>query len=154
MGSFIHSPFSKTLDTFSKLSNLLKEEREDRADDLFFRHSNNLATRNEQIIPENQRFPPPQLPAIDARNPKNRTRPVTELEYDTELKFKSKLYIFERVFLGGIESDSLRRRLWPILLGVMDNENEENWIELTELYNLYLNQWKSITPDQGNYSFI
>lgn len=30
----------------------------------------------------------------------------------------------------------------------MDDENEENWIHLTDLYNLYMQQWKSITPDQ------
>lgn len=41
-----------------------------------------------------------------------------------------------------------RRRLWPILLGIIDDENEEHWIPLRDLYELYMRQWKSITPDQ------
>lgn len=111
----MHSPFSKTLDTFSKLSNLLKEEPTDR-DDFFYRQSNNL--NNISIIQENQQsFPPPALPAIYSKSSKTRLSPVDEFEYDSELKFKSKLFIFERLFLGGIKTNSLRRRLWPILLG-------------------------------------
>jgi len=146
ISSFIHSPFSKTLDTFSKISLiLLKDDSSERSDDLFFKPQ--IQTQHtESTAP--QQFPPPSLPEIEAKNPRSRQKPVTEHEYDTELKFKSKLFLFERIFLGGLESDSLRRRLWPILLGIMETEDEDNWVPLRELYNLYMQQWKSITPDQ------
>ena len=151
LSSFMHSPFSKTLDTFSKLSSLLKEDPDERPDDLFFRqphHPPNQHPNSMPVVQENQKFPPPALPEIEAKNPKKRLPPVTEQEYDSELKFKSKLYLFERIFLGGLESDSMRRRLWPLLLGVMEDENEEAWAPLTDRFNLYMQQWTSISPDQ------
>lgn len=150
LSSFMHSPFSKTLDTFSKLSSLLKEDPDERSDDLFFRQPhhppNHLNTM--PVVQESQKFPPPALPEIEAKNPKKRLQPISEPEYDSELKFKSKLFLFERIFLGGLESDSMRRRLWPVLLGVMEDENEENWAPLTDRFNLYMQQWTSISPDQ------
>lgn len=149
LSSFMHSPFSKTLDTFSKLSSLLKEDTDERPDDLFFRQSHHhQPSHTMPTVQENQKFPPPALPEIEAKNPKKRQPPISEQEYDSELKFKSKLFLFERIFLGGLESDSMRRRLWPILLGVMEDENEANWLPLIDLYNLYMQQWTSITPDQ------
>lgn len=148
LSSFMHSPFSKTLDTFSKLSSLLKEDPEDRPDELFFRQPHHQPGHTMPVVQESQKFPPPALPEIEAKNPKKRMPPISEQEYDSELKFKSKLFLFERIFLGGLESDSMRRRLWPILLGVMEDENEANWLPLTDLFNLYMQQWTSITPDQ------
>ena len=113
LSSFMHNPLSKTLDTFSKLSSLLKEDLDERSDDnLFFRQSNHHQQQQQQnnfnVQETQQKFPPPSLPAIEAKNPKSRLAPITELEYDSELKFKSKLYLLERIFLGGLESDSLR----------------------------------------------
>lgn len=44
--------------------------------------------------------------------------------------------------------NKLRRRLWPLILGLTDQNVAFDWTELNDLYDLYFSQWNSITPDQ------
>lgn len=48
----------------------------------------------------------------------------------------------------GIKDHVLRRRLWPMILGLTDQNKPMDWSPLEDLYNKYCTQWKSILPDQ------
>lgn len=50
--------------------------------------------------------------------------------------------------IQGIKDHVLRRRLWPMILGLTDQNKPMDWTNLEDLYNQYSSQWKSILPDQ------
>ncbi|XP_074597006.1 TBC1 domain family member 15/17 [Brevipalpus obovatus] len=91
-------------------------------------------------------LPPPALPPIECSVPQNRLPLLTEAEFDETVNL-SKKSILKRVFKGGIATHPLRRKIWPLILGLTDNIDMD-WSELKSLYDHYNKQWRAILPDQ------
>lgn len=100
-------------------------------------------------------LPPPVLPLINCTVAQNRLEPLTAAELVGKTWTKDELAV--RVFKGGIAEDNkLRARLYPILLGLakdLDNDAPVadyvfDWSKLENLYQHYENQWKAILPEQ------
>jgi len=52
------------------------------------------------------------------------------------------------LFSQGIKTNELRRRLWPLVLGLTHVNESSYWTECSRLFDIYNNQWNSILPDQ------
>lgn len=111
--------------------------------------------------------PIPALPAIEATFKRGRIKPLTIEEYEQHFaEDASDLDLVERIYNGSMESNLLRRALWPYIFNLIEDksrfvrdelgnyeiaESEKNvarWIELQDLYRLYENQWKAVMSDQ------
>ena len=119
-------------------------------------------------------IPPPSLPNIECSKKLLRMPPLTEKQFEEECRHMTKKELLQRIFLSvslfaqsdhtkklikkqsfdwqGIEGNELKRKLWPVILGLheLDDDPATVWLKYEETYNLYKTQWTSITPDQEN----
>lgn len=149
---FIQDPVNTTLSSFSKVANFIlasNEDYESAIDDLISSRSEQRQQEPEPThILEPYCPPPPALPLIPCSNPQRRLDKLTEEQFEKEFSTASPKDILTRVFLGGIAEDSLRRKLWPLILGLTDDWNSFDWTEKEKLFMHFCNQWQSILPDQ------
>ncbi|RWS29697.1 TBC1 domain family member 15-like protein [Leptotrombidium deliense] len=144
---FFNDPVTTALNQFSKVAN----------------YANYVLSPSEEYENILQSIPPidesrvdslqsveslPPLPIIPCSKSQCRLEPLMEEEFTSQFAKASKGDIVERVFCGGIVGSSLRRKLWPLLLGLTDNCDEFDWSDLESTFCHYETQWLNILPDQ------
>lgn len=148
---FLNDPVTSTLSGFSRITSHFNawdpHEEYDNVIDLITSRDSAFEKKEEEEKPT-FRPPPPALPPIPCTVPQSRLEPLISDEFDEDFGDKSAEQILERIFRGGIGDNDLRRRLWPLILGLTDDWRHINWESLESLYDHYENQWKSILPDQ------
>jgi hypothetical protein len=50
----------------------------------------------------------------------------------------------------GLSTNALRRKLWPLILGLTSSLDDFDWAPLESLFDIYNSQWTAILPDQEN----
>lgn len=160
---FLNDPVTSTLHGFSRITSHFNgqgfngqqfnawdphEEYDNVIDLITSRDSTAFEAKKEEAKEETFRPPPPALPSIPCTVPQSRLEPLISEEFDSDFQDKSNEVILERIFRGGMGDNDLRRRLWPLILGLTDDHRTTNWESLEKLYDHYENQWKSILPDQ------
>lgn len=151
---FVQDPFNTTISSLSKVANFIlasNEDYESAIDDLI---SSRTEARQQQQDQEPTHYlepycpPPPALPIISCSNPLPRLEKLTEEQFHAEFANASTKDILTRIFRGGIADYSLKRKLWPLILGLTDDWKNFDWQEKEKLFTHYFNQWQSILPDQ------
>lgn len=133
--------------------------------------NNQELTDHEAVSKYEIQIPLPTLPIIESSCKRKRLTPLTIEEYMTSfMDNASDIELVERVFYGSMSCNELRTALWPYIFGLVEHrgkfialhnegqtpryefqdsdENLTRWQELEDLRQHYVDQWKSILPDQ------
>ncbi|KPL97518.1 TBC1 domain family member 15-like protein [Sarcoptes scabiei] len=167
---FLHDPLNASTRTLNQVSNLVRIPTSSLIYDHGINFINNLVTP--VTFPANKTrppgtaervhtsddetgsipIPPPNLPLIECTFHQSRKEPLSLEEFEQSDWTIETLRL--RVFQGGI-SDELRPRIWPWILGLADDEpnnqditKEFDWTLKEKLYEHFRMQWQSILPDQ------
>lgn len=158
----LREPWTTALTQFSKVTNLvlnpyeeyegptMADIRNTLRDPLgYVRQREEGATygHHQMSNPAPMNHPPPALPPIDCSIPQQRVPPLTAEEYNQKYANAPRRVLLERIFQGGIQSNKLRRILWPTILCITEKYSLD-WKDLNLVYTYYSNQWKTILPDQ------
>ncbi|RWS00408.1 rabGAP domain-containing protein-like protein, partial [Dinothrombium tinctorium] len=145
---FFERPLTTTLSSFSRVANYANYvlSPSDDYETLIDSLPPISETRTAENDPKTEPIPP--LPPIPCSDTCNRLEPLTEEEFERRFKNAPKREIVERVFRGGIKGCELRKKIWPVLLGLAESCENVDWSEMEHLYNIYESQWQSILPDQ------
>lgn len=144
---FLQDPVTTTLSSFSKVANFVwtpHEEYDNVLDVISSRTEGHKKEENSEPF----KPPPPALPLIVSSTPQFRQDPLPSSYFDDATEKKDIEEVLLRVFRGGIAENELRRRLWPLVLGLSDNLDDCDWSERDRLFDHYQQQWLSILPDQ------
>jgi hypothetical protein len=129
--NFLREPIATSLSTFSRVTNAIAPSFADEDWISSFNlirppgSAERVIEKEMVTIEEKAPLIPEPLPPIACCSQQYRIEPLNSDEYEKTYANLTNDEVLERVFRGGINNNSLRQRIWPLVLGITNEMDQE-----------------------------